>query len=281
MTSMKKNNILKFLSSGFTIMEILIVMAVIVILSGITLGANIKSVYEKSRDSKRKQDLSKLSRILEDYYNDHQNYPRQNYPSDGQIFDSPWGSAFTINAPSLPHDPLYPNQEYFYQTGPDIQNFYVIYTKLEDANDPDIVRVGCQNGCGPLNLLTGKRDFNYFVSSTDILMLAGIPNNGADPGTYFGGGGSPTGGGGGGGGVPTPTSLYTPTVTPPWGSGPSPTFNPTPPPSDTLCNHNQCCLANWCGAWSYPEGGAYCTNRQQCSFVFQYTWTCEGNGGCP
>ncbi len=281
MANKKENKILKFHYSGFTIIEILVVIAVMVILAGIILGANIKSAYEKSRDSKRKQDLSKLSRILEDYYNDHVNYPPQNNPPDGQIFGSPWGSAFTINAPTLPHDPLYPSQEYYYQTGPDIQNFYVIYTILEDTNDPDIARVGCQNGCGPLNPLTGKRVFNYFVSSTDILMIAGIPNNGADPGTYLGGGGSPTGGGGGGSGIPTPTSLYTPTITPPWGAGPSPTFNPTPPASGTLCNHNQCCLANWCGGWSEPEGGTYCTNRQKCSFVFQYTWTCEGYGGCP
>lgn len=266
---------------GFTLVEILIVVAIIVILSGIVLGANIQSAYQKSRDSRRKQDLSKLARIFEDYYNDHTGYPPANYPPDGQIAGSPWGSAFTSSAAALPHDPSYPGQEYYYQTGPDIQNFYVIYTILEDKNDPDIVKVGCQNGCGPLNPNTGKRVFNYYISSTDILMLAGIPNNGADPGTYLGGGGQPGGGGGGGGGAASPTSvLPTPTITPPWGMGPSPTFNPTPPASGTLCNHNQCCLATWCGQWTEPEGGTYCTNRQQCMFVYQYTWTCAGNAQC-
>lgn len=261
---------LKVIPRGFTLLELLIVVAIMAILGSIIIGANISSSYQKARDSKRKQDLNKMVRILEDYYNDHGHYPPGNDPPDGKVAGAVWGQESSGFIQSLPADPLSPNQDYFYQTGPDIQSFYVLYARLENQNDDDIARVGCQEGCGPKHSVSGKRYFNYFVASTDIYLIAGIPNNGQDPGTYEGGGD------GGGGGLTPTGGGGTPTNTPPWGSGPSPTLNLTPPAGEgSLCDHNQCCLDHICGA-PMDQGGAWCMARQKCSYSFMYGWTCAG-----
>lgn len=261
--------------SGFTIIEVLIVVAVLAILSGILLTTNIKTSLQRARDSKRKQDLNKLVRILEDYYNDNQQYPPANDPSDGKIAGAPWGSSFPNYVSMLPKDPLSSQRDYYYQTGPQ-RKFYVIYTKLENTTDPDIELVGCKEGCGPRDI-AGKRVYNYLVTSSDVRLLAGIPE-GYDPGLDIGPGEpSPPGGdGGGGGGEPSPTAGPSPTL------GPSPTSPPTPtvtaPPGS--CDNNTCCQNRWCGD---EETGSTCCGTCKCYFNVagpEGIWECTCSNRC-
>ncbi len=259
-------------ASAFTLVEVLIVVSIIAIIAGIVMAASIKSTYQKARDSKRKMDLNKMVRVLEDYYAEYGHYPPGNDPPDGRIAGASWGKSFPPFAPNLPKDPLSPNQDYYYQTGPN-QNFYVIYAKLENTSDDDIVRVGCSEGCGPTNE-QGKRVFNYLVTSTNLHLIAGVPE-GYDPGQL------PSAGGGedeGGGIQPTSTPIPTITLAP----SPTPEFNPNPPTGGELCAHNQCCKINWCGAYTIEEGGSFCVSREKCMYdPFFGSWGCASEPACP
>jgi len=257
---------------GFTLVEILIVVAIIAILTGIFLTTNLTNTLKKGRDSKRKQDLSKLTRSLEDYYNDHIGYP----PGDvdkGIILDAPWGGSFNPYIPALPADPLSPSRDYYYQTGPTLQNFFVIYAKLENTGDPDIERVGCQEGCGP-----GKA-YNYYVASPNVVFLAGLPNMDITP---------PEGGlpgateppGGGGETIvpasPTPTPEG-PSPTPEGGGEPQPTV--TKPPG-AECGLNTCCYHKMCGG-DAAHGGIPCHDQEKCIYDSLLGWSCWYAEECP
>lgn len=162
---------------SFTLMEILIVVAILIILSTIGLVAlNPKRQIEKTWDSKRKAELSSLKKTLEDWYNDHNRYPinteicYDGFSSDntchlcGSNTTSPDLSPYLSR---LPCDPQSPAKEYLYQvdsvTSP---TWFRIYTKLFSSAylDHDIIDVGCSSGCGP----GPSYIYNYGVSSPNI-----------------------------------------------------------------------------------------------------------------
>ena len=132
---------------GFTLAEILIVTAIVLVLS-IVVILNYRQQIARANDAKRKEDLSKLKTAFEDYYNDHSCYPSTDV----------W-NACTCGSPCLaPQIPTFPcdpvtSEPYYYQTISDISGGqcggYRAYAALEDTNDPDIKRVGCTpTGCG-------------------------------------------------------------------------------------------------------------------------------------
>lgn len=59
--------------TGFTIVELLIVIVVIAILAAITIVA-FNGVQQRARDSERKQDLASLAKIISIYNTDNSNY---------------------------------------------------------------------------------------------------------------------------------------------------------------------------------------------------------------
>lgn len=230
-------------ASGFTLIELLISVTLIAVIVGVVALFNFKSTFERSRDAKRKMDLNKLVRIMEDYYNDNSRYPPSDYYYNGTISNISWGSPFTPYLPQLPQDPLSPSRDYFYFGDPN-GKFFSIFAKLENTGDPDIALTGCPNGCGPY------MSYNYVVHSANVKMMAGLPNGVAIPGKE--GSATPTqeagGGGGGGGDEPTPTTG--PTSTP----GPSPTYGPIPTHVPGTCGMDNACVSDWCGAGIDPPG---------------------------
>jgi general secretion pathway protein G len=63
-------------SKGFTLIELMLVVLIIGILSGIMLGIiNVKGIQQKSRDARRISDMKKLQTALELYYADRRGYP--------------------------------------------------------------------------------------------------------------------------------------------------------------------------------------------------------------
>ena len=71
--TLKKKN-----TAGFTLIELMLVVLIIGILSGVMLGVlNIRGIQSKSRDARRIGDLKKLQTALELYFADYRGYPKQ------------------------------------------------------------------------------------------------------------------------------------------------------------------------------------------------------------
>lgn len=130
-------NILSKKSSGFTLIEILVVMVIIGILSTIGIGA-FRSSQIKSRDARRKADLRHIAEALEAYYNDENKYPAeadfQTTLNNNADFVNPDASS-TIYMIDVPVDPSRSaGTNYDYVT--DAQGtIFKLYTRLENELD--------------------------------------------------------------------------------------------------------------------------------------------------
>jgi prepilin-type N-terminal cleavage/methylation domain-containing protein len=132
---------------AFTLLELLVVMAIMAILVSIGLRS-FGTVQQKSRDSRRKQDMQSISKALELYYNDFRHYP---YSLVGKILgcgvsasqECEWGDVWqdssnqTLYMSELPVD-LGGNQ-YFYLTN-DKGKSFSLFTYLENTKDDDAVK---------------------------------------------------------------------------------------------------------------------------------------------
>lgn len=148
---------------GFTLIELLVAMAILSVLATIGFG-NFQSAQIKSRDVKRKSDLSAIAKSLEAYVNDSRSFPRSD--SSGQIIcqaatstTCPWGESFTngttIYAATLPDDPTAFNY-YYVSDGAT----YSLYTHLENDNDPALTVFTPAVPCG-------GGDCNYKITSSN------------------------------------------------------------------------------------------------------------------
>lgn len=93
---------LKKAQAGFTIIELLIVIAIIAILAGLVLN-NFQGAQAKARDTQRVTDINNLHSKLEEYYNENNGYPNTftaaTFPGiDGESLKDPKGQSVTINA---------------------------------------------------------------------------------------------------------------------------------------------------------------------------------------
>ncbi len=93
---------LKAKQSGFTIIELLIVIAIIAILAGLVLN-NFQGAQAKARDTQRVTDVNNVHTKLEEYYNDNNGYPNTftaaTFPGiDAESLKDPKGTTMAINA---------------------------------------------------------------------------------------------------------------------------------------------------------------------------------------
>jgi type II secretory pathway pseudopilin PulG len=175
------------MKKSFTLLEILVVITLLVILA-ITLILIFDPLNQinKANDGKRKTELSTMKKVLEDWYNDKNCYPKPAeicFPSSEQdynpaINDKCYFCGDDPNSPSLspylsrmPCDPNYPAKKYLYQVD-NIQcpSTYWVYSNLTNKKDSEIANVRCQNGCGP----DGNCTFNYGVSSSNTFLQSCI-----------------------------------------------------------------------------------------------------------
>lgn len=132
---------------GFTLLELVIVVTLIVLIAvaAFVLVNPLKQI-QKGWDGKRKTELGQLQKVLEDWYNDKNCYPRP----EQICYDAPVNNACHIcggkpNSPkfspylsSLPCDPQSPTKEYLYQvddiTCPTSYKIYAVLSELPQTD---------------------------------------------------------------------------------------------------------------------------------------------------
>ena len=144
---------------GFTLMEMIIVVGIILILTGIGFSNYIFSIA-KSRDTRRKSDLATISKAIQAFANDFGSYP---LADSGQmvacdynntvLIACNWGQpmAAFINdhlVTYLGETPADPDgdQDYYYEAGAD-GNSFSLYAALENDQDPSY-RTDLTQTCG-------------------------------------------------------------------------------------------------------------------------------------
>lgn len=102
---MKKHN--ETTQKGFTLIELMLVVLIIGVLSGLMLGViNIPGIQSKSRDARRIGDIKKIQTALELYFSDFRGYPTKTSWQNVSSGASPLSSVISptyIN--KVPEDP--------------------------------------------------------------------------------------------------------------------------------------------------------------------------------
>ncbi len=132
--------------SGFTLIEMLIVVAIIGILAGAVL-VGLGPVQRQGRDSRRIADLRQVQNALELYYNKCGYYPgaaQAASPCGAFSQINSWASlsaavtGSTLGVNKVPNDPS-SGRNYFYGTN-GTGSSYAIGATLEDVNNPNLTQ---------------------------------------------------------------------------------------------------------------------------------------------
>ncbi len=135
-------------SPGFTLVEIIIVVAIIGVLAGGLIAIiDPAGQLKGSRDSKRKADLKQIQAALELYRADQGIYPSStgaefgndvaNYSANSSLVDDPADVQVTY-LPTVPKDPKSGTHYYYCASSScGVSSGYRLYACLEKTNDPD------------------------------------------------------------------------------------------------------------------------------------------------
>lgn len=154
------------LKRGFTLVELLIVMAIIAMMVVIVIGIlDPIALSNKGYDARRKKDVKRIGVAMEEYYNDRGCFPQQ-----AEIDALDCGSDDF--APWLSNWPCDPSGEKYLvmSINSDCPNQYRIYTKLRNQSDADIP-VSISSQVTPVfynDVPLGINDYNYGSSSSNV-----------------------------------------------------------------------------------------------------------------
>ena len=143
-----KNTISKKSIRGFTLTEILVVVAIIGVFAATLIGlVDPSSSAKKANDTKRKADLNNMQKALELYKQDQLPI---SYPADATwnatACASPWTATNTTYMNKFPCDPS-TTTRYSYTRNPSDTTRYTLYACLENKSDTDgTVQAGCPSG---------------------------------------------------------------------------------------------------------------------------------------
>ncbi|MGC8651292.1 MAG: type II secretion system protein [Minisyncoccia bacterium] len=137
-------------SHGFTLIEMLIVITIIIVLSGLILRG-LGGALPKTRDSRRVGDLKNIQNELEVYYNSQNSYPSGDYSTLEAKLQPVLGSKI-----KLPQDPSGGSNTYYYcpdsPSASGAINGYILGAQLEVSSSTDSLTSGtCGKACGVNN----------------------------------------------------------------------------------------------------------------------------------
>lgn len=157
------------LPKGFTLTEVLIVVAILAILMMVAI-VSLMGNREKAEDARVKAELDRLKIAFEDYYNDNGCYP------PAEWFDSSDDCGSSNLSPYLSAIPCdkKTDKPYVVETdGTTCSSWFKIYSTLRITTDPSILKL-CSSGGSTLG--------NYGVSSTNTSVsidCSAIPSPGS------------------------------------------------------------------------------------------------------
>ena len=133
--------------NGFTIIELLVSLAIIAMLFSITFTL-LSGIRQKSRDARRMSDVREIKKALSLYANQNNKFPSsatETIITGDDIISVELEGAGVIS--KMPADPMHPTYAYAYQT--DTQgNTYAISFCLETDDIPNYSK-GCANEITP------------------------------------------------------------------------------------------------------------------------------------
>ena len=104
-------------ASGFTIVELLIVVVVIGILAAIVI-VSYNGITQAARDSQRQADLSTIAKAIQLYKEDNGHYPREDDGANGEVGEGAGLDAMLAPYIStVPKDPIADANHYYYYDG--------------------------------------------------------------------------------------------------------------------------------------------------------------------
>jgi prepilin-type N-terminal cleavage/methylation domain-containing protein len=161
---------------GFTLIELILVMALVAILAVVGLGSYNQATM-KSRDTERKNDLNQITKALETFNNDVGRYPEVNNDGDmtcpgiddeqdcnGRI-SAYFNGALATYMQEVPADPIMA-REYVYIPD-DGMGAYSLYAALENVEDKDVV-VDAEGEATDWGVDCGSSPCNYKITETGL-----------------------------------------------------------------------------------------------------------------
>lgn len=142
-------------NQGFTLIEVLIITAIIVLLIT-TLIFSLRKQRTKAEDVRVKDDLYRLRIAFEEYYNDNNCYPPDTW------FDGPEDCESTNLSPYLLNIPCNKKTDLPYELEYDASScgWFKLYANLANAEDPEVQALCTYDE-------SGKVGYNYGISSTN------------------------------------------------------------------------------------------------------------------
>lgn len=125
------------MKKGFTLIEILIVVAIIALLATIVL-VGVGTFRSKGRDAKRISDLNSVRNVLELYFTKYGNYPAANQWIGGDTSLSAFIIGASIGVSYLPNDPT-SGWGYGYCAVNDASR-YTVAAHMEDTSNPALTQ---------------------------------------------------------------------------------------------------------------------------------------------
>lgn len=167
-------------TAGFTLMELLIAITIMLIISGVSLSSFWQS-QKKSRDTQRKSELAQVGRALELYNEDFGEYPESSSGlivgcqdvAGEEMSECSWEGEFKayprgeeiIYMKKLPDDPSSAYNYYYQVVGED---FY-LYSVLENDQDATFNSSGWNaSGTGPEGEC-GEANCGYKLSNAGVI----------------------------------------------------------------------------------------------------------------
>jgi type II secretory pathway pseudopilin PulG len=159
--------------NAFTLAELLIVIGLVSLIYFVVSGVDFVTQIRKARDLKRKEALSKIQKVLEQFHDDFNRYPTvseiayEAMPETtlaGRVCGSEQTDPKLAHYLSeLPCEPGSPSTDYVYFVYDNNQK-YALFTNLENKSDPKIEEL-CPYGCSYFtdpNDVSGSISQNYF-----------------------------------------------------------------------------------------------------------------------